>query len=190
MRNQVVAFLFGVAVAIGSWIAISGWSAGDASLEVPPGHKAFISELYGLGFAYPEEFELKPHRSKRIGTITISEDRSNIVISVAALQGDVLDKLSRDEARDAILKSNVAGFTLIFPDLEMLGRVPCSVSAIKGEKARFRLKREVKVFYMIQVVIPHFENHAIYRFTLTSSPEHIERDEAVFDEFLSTVRFF
>ena len=190
MRNQVVSFLFGVAVAISSWVAITGWSAGDASLDVPPGHKAFVSELYGLGFAYPEEFELKPDRSKTIGTLKISEDRSNISISLESLQGDVLAELSRDEARDAILKSNVATITLLFADVELLGRVPYSMRAIKGEKVRLQLKREVGVFYTIQVVIPHFENHAIYYFTLTSSPEHLERDEAVFDEFLSTVRFF
>lgn len=161
------------------------------SLSVPAGYEAFISERYGLGVGYPKEFELNPVAELRmIGNLQISDERANIGIGLEALQGDELEEMSRDEARDILLDSNVSTITMMMTDIEVLGRTPYSMNAIKGEKLELRVTRDDVEYHTVQVVIPHFENQAIYYFTLSTTPEHLKRDQAVFDDILSTVRFF
>ena len=120
----------------------------------------------------------------------ISDEGSNISIGLQALNGLELEKQSRDEARDAILASNVKSMTTARPDTEIFGRTPYSMNAIKGEKLELRVRRNDKEIRSVQVIIPHFENQAIYFFHLSSTVEHIARDKAVFDDILSTVQFF
>ena len=147
--------------------------------------------MYGLGVGYPKEFELNPiGEVKSIGNLRISDEGANIGIALQPLQGDELEELSRDEARDTFLDSNFSAITTMMIDVEVLARTPYSMNAIKGEKLELRFKRNDVDFHTVQVVIPHFENQAAYFFNLTSTSEHLERDRAVFDDILSTVRFF
>ena len=161
------------------------------SMSVPAGYEVFISKTYGLGVAYPKEFDLDPVGDViMVGNLQIRDEGSNIGIALQPLNDLELEKLSRDEARDAILDANFKMITTMLPNAEVLGRSPYSMNAIRGEKLELRISVNDKEVHSVQVVIPHFENQAVYYFTLSSTVEHLARDQAVFDDILSTVRFF
>jgi len=164
------------------------------SLDIPAGYETFISELYGIGVGFPGELKFDSSIDvKFIGMIGFKERRSNMNITVAQLTGSELKELSEDEARQKIIDGSIEMVSNMFMNSELAERKKYSLSAIKGERyvIRWKPRGQTKQIITTQIVIPNFQKQAVYTFTLTTfNPDDLERDNDLFNDIMSTVKFF
>lgn len=158
-------------------------------IEPPPGYSTFISQIDGIGGAYPNNLKLDNSIQLRmIGVLKIGDNNENIIIGLQPFSADLLEGKSKEASRRDIIESNFAPIKLIGADL--IESHSFSVNGILGERRKYSFKFGENEMRSSQVAIPHFENKALYVFNLTSSPESFEKDQIIFEQLLSTIRFF